>query len=78
MEKAKQKNKFEMVLKKKYEGRLNFPLEKIALSDVSNATKTRNDLIKDFIPNLNRLKNVNLHLNYTGGTKVMCSCVPVY
>jgi hypothetical protein len=62
----------EMVLKKKYEGRINFPLEKIALSDVSNATKTRNDLIKDFIPNLNRLKNFTLHLNYTGGTKVMC------
>lgn len=62
----------ETVFKKKYEGRLNFPLEKIALSDVSNATKTRNDLIKDFIPYLSKFKNVSLHLNYTGGTKVMC------
>jgi hypothetical protein len=62
----------ETVLKKKYDGWVKFPLEKIALSDVSNATKTMNDLIKDFIPSINKLNNVSMHLNYTGGTKVMC------
>lgn len=47
---------------------LRFPLEKISLSDVSNASK-----ITDNIDNMiTKLKeNKSFHLNYTGGTKSM-------
>lgn len=52
---------------------LNFPLMKIGLSDVGNAAKTIQELTKKFAPLLESAKGLNrIHLNYTGGTKVMC------
>ncbi len=47
---------------------LQFPLEKIPLSDVSNASKIT-DNIKNVITELK--KNKSFHFNYTGGTKSM-------
>ncbi len=51
---------------------LQFPLEKISLSDVSHATQIRTDLKKMW----DKLeKSSSVHLNYTGGTKSMSTHV---
>lgn len=58
----------EEILKIKYHDRLNFPLSKTSLSDVGNAKTIQyeiEDLLKDLPP------DTKVHINYTGGTKVM-------
>lgn len=61
----------EKIIKARWEGKhksLQFPLEKISLSDVSNASKITTD-IENMITGLK--KNESFHFNYTGGTKSM-------
>ncbi len=48
---------------------LHMPLEKVLISDVSNAIVIRNEIEKKMINKLN--DSFQLHLNYTGGTKAM-------
>jgi hypothetical protein len=48
-----------------------FQFEKIHLSDVGNRTITFKDLRERLIPKLKEKKVRSLHVNYTGGTKVM-------
>ncbi len=64
----------EAILNKKWKGQhqnLQFPLEKISLSDVSDAKQIYND-IQDRMLNSAHWKGTrNFHLNYTGGTKSM-------
>ena len=64
-----QAENLEKVLKKRHEERLSFPLSKVALSDVSNAQKIFRDIKEKLIQKLP--SNGSIHLNYTGGTKVM-------
>jgi len=69
----KQAENLEKVLFKRFPNRITFPLVKIGLTDVSNADKTWYELTEKFIPEFNNRSSVNtIHLNYTGGTKVMC------
>ncbi|HOV91202.1 MAG TPA: hypothetical protein PKW07_10900 [Syntrophorhabdaceae bacterium] len=62
--------RLEEILKERHSDRKGlFPLQKISLSDVSNAREIRQDL-KDKL--LSKLPNgCKIHLNYTGGTKAM-------
>jgi hypothetical protein len=55
-------------LKNKHKS-LEFPLEKIGLSDVSHARTIKNEIMQSRITKIS--KNEQLHLNYTGGTKSM-------
>ncbi len=66
-----QAEQLEGVLKERHSdnGKLNFPLPKIALSNVSNAKEVFYDTNEKLIKKLPRYSSV--HLNYTGGTKAM-------
>lgn len=74
-----QAGNLEKLLRKRWEQKkqhaaLQFPLEKISLSDVSNAKRIRSDLQKMW----SKLGNApSMHLNYTGGTKTMSTHVYV-
>ena len=65
----------EKLIKQKHQGHANleFPLEKTAISDVSNAMVIRSDIVQKMLPNLRGTKGI--HLNYTGGTKSMSTHV---
>jgi len=72
-----QADNLEKLLKKKWNEEkkhqsLQFPLEKISVSDVSHAKTIRGD-IESKMPG--KLKNDKVHLNYTGGTKAMSTHV---
>jgi len=72
----KQAKNLEALLRKRWEGKhqsLRFPLEKVSLSDVSDAVTIRGEIEKRL---LKKLSNSEIfHLNYTGGTKAMASHV---
>ncbi len=53
---------------------LQFPFEKISLSDVSHAKKIRSDIEEKLDTKLG-MGNGKVHLNYTGGTKAMSTHV---
>lgn len=55
---------------------LRFPLEKISISDVSNATTIRNEIEKRMpLKKWEKENFQNFHLDYTGGTKAMSNHV---
>lgn len=59
----------EEILQHDYKSKIKFPLHKIPLSNVSDAKQIVRDLKDDFFEKLSSKSSV--HLNYTGGTKVM-------
>ncbi len=66
-----QARNLEDLLKKRWVNKhssLTFPLEKISLSDVSDAVVIRREIEKKM---LKRIASDSFHLNYTGGTKAM-------
>jgi hypothetical protein len=71
----KEADNLEKLLKEKHQDydSLEFPLEKIAISDVSNAKIIRSDIEQKMLPKLKGAKGI--HLNYTGGTKSMSTHV---
>lgn len=71
---SKQASNLEELIRKRWEGnhlRLEFPLEKILLSDVSDAVKIRNDIESKMLKRWN--SSEGFHLDYTGGTKAMAT-----
>lgn len=71
---CKQAENLETLLRNRWDGKhknIHFPLEKISLSDVSDAATINRELQKKIF---NRYKNSgSFHLNYTGGTKAMAT-----
>lgn len=63
----------ETVLKNRYTRKPIFPLNKLAISDVSISKQILNDIKSKLINDLPQ--NSAVHLNYTGGTKVMATHV---
>ena len=71
-----QAKNLEALLRKRWQGkhsRLRFPLEKISVSDVSDAATIRRDVERKMLKRWSC--SDEFHLNYTGGTKVMATHV---
>jgi len=69
---GEQARNLEALLRKRWEGKhqnLCFPLEKITLSDVSNAATIRAEIERKVLKRWD--PSDEFHLNYTGGTKAM-------
>jgi len=72
----KQAKNLEALLRKRWEGKrtnLRFPLEKISLSDVSDAASIRSEIERKMLRRWGHADT--FHLNYTGGTKAMATHV---
>ncbi len=71
---AKQVQNLEALLQKRWRDKhtsLQFPLDKISISDVSNAMTIRSEIERKLVKKLD--SSCKLHLNYTGGTKAMAN-----
>ncbi|MGH7454105.1 MAG: hypothetical protein ACRENG_22320, partial [bacterium] len=75
----KQAKNLDSLLRKRWEGEppkhpnLRFPLEKVSLSDVSDAASIRREIERKMLKRWNN--SDTFHLNYTGGTKAMATHV---
>jgi hypothetical protein len=71
---ASQSSNLAGVLFDRWDGKhesLQFPLELISLSDVSDGTTIQNEIDSKIFPHLG--EDADFHLNYTGGTKAMAT-----
>ncbi|HDH12021.1 MAG TPA: hypothetical protein ENG83_07480 [Nitrospirae bacterium] len=70
-----QAENLERLLKERWgnHGNLQFPLEKISLTDVSDARAIKNEIKEKMINKMNNFSG--FHFNYTGGTKSMSTHV---
>ena len=73
-----QAENLERLLSSKWKGKaptLKFPLKKISLADVGDGKMIRMNIREKMIQSEKWPNDVNFHLNYTGGTKVMATHV---